>query len=445
MAVFTQVPQAEAAALVERLGLGELVSLEAAPRASRTPTTSATRSAAATCSRCRAADRRAAALLPAPDAATSPSAAFRCPSRTPTPRARSCTDCAASPPRWSTACAAATGWRPTPRTAPPVGAMLARMHAGRRRLSAPPAQPARPGLVGRDRAAGRAVPRPRPARADRGRAGVPAAARRLEGVRRAAARADPRRLVPRQRDVRGDAEATACRASSTSISPASTRCSTTSPCASTTGASTSNRPSRRGSRAAAFVAAYESVRPLSGAERRLLPAMMRGAALRFWISRLWDLHLPRDASVLTAHDPAHFERVLRERLRSPWHPWPPGQRRRRTRREAAPGFRCPRRRLGAPGFRRIRAPAAGVRRAVHELPLPRRGARPWCHWSARCCCSPRCRWSRSASCSRRSARAAGAASEPGGVHRAAARRPPHVARPAQLGLLYAVGTTLVMS
>ena len=76
-------------------------------------------------------------------------------------------------------------------------------------------------------------------------------------------------------------------------------------------------------RAAALVAAYEGVRPLDGAERRLLPAMMRGAALRFWISRLYDLHLPRDAAVLKAHDPAHFERVLRERVRAPWHPWPP--------------------------------------------------------------------------------------------------------------------------
>ena len=73
-------------------------------------------------------------------------------------------------------------------------------------------------------------------------------------------------------------------------------------------------------RAASFVDAYDAVRPLTGAEARLLPAMMRGAALRFWISRLWDLHLPRDAEVLTAHDPTHFERVLRERVRAPWHP-----------------------------------------------------------------------------------------------------------------------------
>ena len=73
-------------------------------------------------------------------------------------------------------------------------------------------------------------------------------------------------------------------------------------------------------RAAQFVTAYHAVRPLSGLEARLLPAMMRGAALRFWVSRLWDLHLPRNASVLTAHDPSHFERVLDERVRSPWHP-----------------------------------------------------------------------------------------------------------------------------
>ena len=72
-------------------------------------------------------------------------------------------------------------------------------------------------------------------------------------------------------------------------------------------------------RAAAFVRAYETVRPLSGAEHRLLPAMMRAAALRFWISRLWDFHLPRDAALLKAHDPTHFERVLRERLARPWH------------------------------------------------------------------------------------------------------------------------------
>jgi homoserine kinase type II len=72
-------------------------------------------------------------------------------------------------------------------------------------------------------------------------------------------------------------------------------------------------------RAAALVAAYDGVRSLSGAEHRLLPALMRAAALRFWVSRLGDLHLPRAAALLKAHDPGHFERVLRERVAAPWH------------------------------------------------------------------------------------------------------------------------------
>jgi homoserine kinase type II len=72
-------------------------------------------------------------------------------------------------------------------------------------------------------------------------------------------------------------------------------------------------------RAEAFVRAYESVRPMSGVEHRLLPAMLRAAALRFWISRLWDVYLPRDAALLKPHDPGHFERVLRERIARPWH------------------------------------------------------------------------------------------------------------------------------
>ncbi|MDB5940630.1 MAG: Homoserine kinase [Ramlibacter sp.] len=67
-------------------------------------------------------------------------------------------------------------------------------------------------------------------------------------------------------------------------------------------------------RSRAFLHAYASVRPLESAERQLLPAMLRAGALRFWISRLWDFHLPREAALLKPHDPSHFERVLRQRV-----------------------------------------------------------------------------------------------------------------------------------
>ena len=71
-------------------------------------------------------------------------------------------------------------------------------------------------------------------------------------------------------------------------------------------------------RSQAFLDAYTQVRPLTAQERELLPALVRAGALRFWISRLWDLHLPRDASMLQAHDPTHFERVLRQRIAHPF-------------------------------------------------------------------------------------------------------------------------------
>ena len=71
-------------------------------------------------------------------------------------------------------------------------------------------------------------------------------------------------------------------------------------------------------RAQAFVAAYDAERRLTDAELTLLPALLRAAALRFWTSRLWDFHLPRDAAMLQPHDPTHFERVLTLRRQQPW-------------------------------------------------------------------------------------------------------------------------------
>jgi len=73
-------------------------------------------------------------------------------------------------------------------------------------------------------------------------------------------------------------------------------------------------------RAQALLAGYQDERRLSATEQRLLPALLRAAALRFWLSRLADWHLPRDAALLQPKDPAHFERVLRARIATPWHP-----------------------------------------------------------------------------------------------------------------------------
>ncbi|WP_270174128.1 homoserine kinase [Diaphorobacter sp. ED-3] len=70
-------------------------------------------------------------------------------------------------------------------------------------------------------------------------------------------------------------------------------------------------------RAQAMIDAYQAVRPLTAHERALLPAMLRAGALRFWISRLWDFYLPREAAMLKPHDPTHFERVLRQRAAHP--------------------------------------------------------------------------------------------------------------------------------
>jgi homoserine kinase type II len=58
---------------------------------------------------------------------------------------------------------------------------------------------------------------------------------------------------------------------------------------------------------------YQLARPLSQAEQASWAMMLRAAALRFWVSRLWDFYLPREAQMLTPHDPTHFERILRER------------------------------------------------------------------------------------------------------------------------------------
>jgi homoserine kinase type II len=67
----------------------------------------------------------------------------------------------------------------------------------------------------------------------------------------------------------------------------------------------------------AWLTAYSRIRPFTSQEKRLWPALLRAAALRFWISRLYDFYLPRPAQTLKPHDPTHFERILTQRTLSP--------------------------------------------------------------------------------------------------------------------------------
>jgi homoserine kinase type II len=74
-------------------------------------------------------------------------------------------------------------------------------------------------------------------------------------------------------------------------------------------------------RTRALLDAYRALRPPDAAERDAWAALLRAAALRFWLSRLFDYHQPRPGQLVRVHDPEHFRRVLSSRIETPAPAW----------------------------------------------------------------------------------------------------------------------------
>jgi len=67
-------------------------------------------------------------------------------------------------------------------------------------------------------------------------------------------------------------------------------------------------------RTQAMLDAYQAIRPFTQAEHDAWNSMLRIAALRFWLSRLYDKIFPQEGELTHAKNPDHFKNILKMRI-----------------------------------------------------------------------------------------------------------------------------------